>query len=214
MLINIRLFSLKQNKTKKGHGVLVLSLPNRPHKTEWLQRRMYYLLWFHEREQHLAPLGSSHLGCLVLLPSDGGWGWTSKNAPLLTCLVARLGWLGKLRAGFFLSMRIGWASHNLVVLGSQISYMAAGFPQNNISGRHHEVSYDPTSATFYWLPRTSLDTWEVDYKMAWMLGGRAHWGPSLETIYHKLYHHYSLEINVLIFCKQRVRSHSKTYGLC
>lgn len=29
-----------------------------------------------------------------------------------------------------LSMRISWASHNLVVPGSQISYMAAGFLQH------------------------------------------------------------------------------------
>ena len=177
----------------------------------------YYVSWFHEREQRLAPLGSSHLGCSVLLPSDGGRGRIPKKASLLTRLVPELRWQGKLGLvkHLFLSMRIGWASHNLVVPGSQISYMAAGFPPwTNISGGHCEASYEPTSATCYWLHRTSLDTWEVDYKRAWIPGGRAHWGPSLATTYHTWYHHYSSEINVLTFCKQRVRSHSKTYGLC
>lgn len=132
MLINIKLFSLK----KKGHGALVSyrCLTNH-HKTEWLQRTMYYYLsWFREREQRLAPLGSSHLGCLVLLPSDGDRGRTPKKASLLTRLVPELRWQGKLGLvkHLFLSMRTGWASHNLVVPGSQISYMAAGYPPEQI----------------------------------------------------------------------------------
>lgn len=76
--------------------------------------------------------------------------------------------------GVFLSMWTRWTSHNMVIPGSQISYVAAGFPQNKHFSGHHKASYDPTSATLYCLHRIGLDTWEENYKTAWIPGGRAH----------------------------------------
>lgn len=88
---------------------------------------------------------------------------------LFTRLVPELEWLEKLGAGqMFLSdhvVRLGFSQHG-GSKGVRFLTWQLAFPITSVSGGHWEASYDSASATLYWLHRTSLDTWEGDYKRA------------------------------------------------